>query len=228
MAMVAYNKIGRVPNFYYLDESGDLGFDFVNKRPSKFFTVCIVVIEGITTRKRIIKIVKRTLRKKLNPKSKRRRIVQELKATATTLEIKKYFYKKIEKEKFSIYAFTLNKRRVYEQLSRNKSRIYNWIAKLLIDNIDFSPANIRVDFVIDKSKSKPEIAEFNRYIATFLEGKIDPQVPLHIKHEDSRKELCLNTAELFAWEIFRKYERHDYSWYNIFKDKVKFEDIYLK
>ncbi len=23
----------------YLDESGDLGFDFVNKKPSKFFTI---------------------------------------------------------------------------------------------------------------------------------------------------------------------------------------------
>jgi hypothetical protein len=30
--------------YLYLDESGDLGFDFVNKKPSKFFTVTIMVI----------------------------------------------------------------------------------------------------------------------------------------------------------------------------------------
>lgn len=28
--------------YLYLDESGDLGFDFVNKKPSKFFTVTII------------------------------------------------------------------------------------------------------------------------------------------------------------------------------------------
>lgn len=28
--------------YLYLDESGDLGFDFVNKKPSKFFTVSIL------------------------------------------------------------------------------------------------------------------------------------------------------------------------------------------
>ncbi len=32
--------------YLYLDESGDLGFDFVNKKPSKFFTITILVIKG--------------------------------------------------------------------------------------------------------------------------------------------------------------------------------------
>ena len=32
----------------FLDESGDLGFDFVNKKPSKFFTITILVLTPIT------------------------------------------------------------------------------------------------------------------------------------------------------------------------------------
>ena len=59
-------------------------------------------------------------------------------------------------------------------------------------------------------------------------GRIDPQIPLSIKHEDSKKDLCLNTADLFAWGIFRKYERRDYRWYNVFGSKIKFDDVYLK
>ncbi|MBU1291133.1 DUF3800 domain-containing protein, partial [bacterium] len=32
--------------YLYLDESGDLGFDLVNKNSSKFFTVCILLIKS--------------------------------------------------------------------------------------------------------------------------------------------------------------------------------------
>jgi hypothetical protein len=81
--------------YLYLDESGDLGFDLVNKKSSKFFTVCILLIRNNDYKRKIVKSVKRTLRKKLNPKNKRNRIVQELKGTFTTIEIKKYFYSKV-------------------------------------------------------------------------------------------------------------------------------------
>ena len=81
--------------YLYLDESGDLGFDLVNKKSSKFFTVCILLIKDSESKRKITKNVERTLHKKLNPKNKRNRIVQELKGTSTTIEVKKYFYKKI-------------------------------------------------------------------------------------------------------------------------------------
>jgi hypothetical protein len=78
--------------FLYLDESGDLGFDFVNKKPSKFFVVTILAVQGQDVNRRLINAVKKTIKRKLNPRGRRSRIVQELKGTGTTLEIKKYFY----------------------------------------------------------------------------------------------------------------------------------------
>jgi len=33
--------------YLYLDESGDLGFDFANKRSSIFFTITILLVKGI-------------------------------------------------------------------------------------------------------------------------------------------------------------------------------------
>lgn len=33
--------------YLYLDESGDLGFDFFAKKPSRFFTVTILAIKGV-------------------------------------------------------------------------------------------------------------------------------------------------------------------------------------
>ncbi len=119
--------------YLYLDESGDMGFDFVNKKPSRFFTICILVVKGMESRKRIVKMIERTLRRKLNPRNKRKRFVQELKASSTTLSIKEYFYRNIRDVDFSVYSITLNKKRVYPRLIEDKARVYNWVVRLLLD-----------------------------------------------------------------------------------------------
>lgn len=65
--------------YLYLDESGDLGFDFENKRPSLYFTITIVVVKNIASNQRLKKEVEVVLKRKLNPKKKQKRIVVELK-----------------------------------------------------------------------------------------------------------------------------------------------------
>ena len=64
--------------YLYLDESGDLGFDFVNKRPSKFFTVSILAVSCQDTNRKLLKAAKITLRRKLNPAKHQKRMVQYL------------------------------------------------------------------------------------------------------------------------------------------------------
>jgi len=210
-----------------LDESGDLGFDLVNKRSSKYFTICILLIKDSESKRKISKNIERTLRKKINPKNKRNRIVQELKGTSTKIEIKKYFFKKIKDLEFYIYSITLNKIRVYDYLVKDKSRIYNWIVRLLLDNVDFTEVKNRIYMIIDKSKSRPQILEFNEYIYRQLMTKVDSKIPLEIKHKNSCSDNGLSAVDLFSWGIFRKYERKDLEWYNIFKEKIVFDDVYL-
>lgn len=140
--------------YLYLDESGDLGFDFVNKKPSKYFTVAILAVRGHKDNRQLLKAVTKTLRRKLNSKGKRRRLVTELKATKTTLEIKKYFYQQLKPINFDIYTtITLNKKRVYETLVQNKSRVYNFIARNVLDQIPFDDKDIRVELILDRSKA---------------------------------------------------------------------------
>jgi hypothetical protein len=213
----------------YLDESGDLGFDFVNKKPSKFFTVAILALSSIEDNRGLIKGVKNTLRRKLNPKRKRKRIVHELKGASTTLEVKKYFYKQVSDIKFGIFTITLNKRRVYESLAKNKSRVYNFIARQVLDKIPFEKnSKDRVELIIDKSKNKPEIAEFNSYIRRQLEARLNPKVSLDIYHWRSHNNCGLQAVDMFCWGIFQKYERGRADWYDFYsKDKIKFDQQYL-
>ncbi|MFH0772439.1 MAG: DUF3800 domain-containing protein [Candidatus Omnitrophota bacterium] len=207
--------------FLYLDESGDLGFDFVNKRPSSFFVVCILEIEGQDENKRLSKAVKLILRRK----SHKRKHLRELKGSLTPLKMKTYFYARIKDLKFSIYAVILDKKKSYQSLWGDKERIYSHIAYLLLEKIKMDDRKPRIQLVIDRSKSKENIRAFDKFILLQLKGKIDPAVPLSISHLDSHSNYCLQAVDLFCWGLFRKYETNDTAWYDVFKDKIKYENL---
>ncbi len=205
--------------YLYLDESGDLGFDFANKRPSLFFTVCILTTKSRKSFVALGRAVHKTLYRKLKkPKSANN---VELKGTNTSLEVKKYFYRLVQNEQFEIYALSINKHWVKDEFINKKSRVYNYIARQVLDKIPFEKAEERVQLVLDKSKGKLGIDEFNSYIESHLKGRIDPRVPLSIKHLDSQAEKVLQAVDLFCWGIFRKYERNDTEWFDVFQEKVK-------
>lgn len=208
--------------YLYLDESGDLGFDFFGKRPSKFFTVAILAVKGKDNNRALIKAVKKTVKRKLRKGSP-----SELKGSHTSIEVKRYFYKLVQPIPFAVFALTLNKKRVYETLSRKKDRVYNFIARKVLDHIPFEKASIRVELIIDKSKGSREIGEFNDYIVRQLEGRIDPKVPLDIFHHTSHENLGLQAIDLFSWGIFRKYEQEDLEWYDVLKEKIRYDERYL-
>lgn len=208
--------------YLYLDESGDLGFDFVNKKPSKFFTMTILAAQGENNRK-LAKAVKITLRRKFKVKKR----IEELKGSKCPLAIKKYFYSQLKDIKFALYSITLNKIRVYERLRKDKERVYNFMARQVLDQIPFNNANLRVEIIIDKSKTKKNIFEFNQYILGQIKSKFDPKIPLDIYHYDSKQNLGLQAVDLFCWGIFRKYENNDNEWRDVFKDKIIYDKQYL-
>ena len=210
--------------YLYLDESGDLGFDFVTKKPSKFFTVTVLAVYKQEQNKALINAVRRTLKRKLG---KRLKNLFELKGSNTSLDVKKYFYRNLAGVDFILYALTLDKRRLYPHLCKEKERIYNYIARLVMRHISFENVYTSVELVVDKSKSKPEIEEFNSYIIQDLKGRINPKVALFIDHYRSHENFGLQAVDMFAWGIFRKYEKKDMVWLNIFKSRVKVDDIYM-
>lgn len=216
--------------FLYLDESGDFGFDFVNKHPSKFFTITVVAVHGKQGNRDLRKAVRKTLERKLNPKHKRIRLVHELKGTKTTLPVKKYCLQQLENSKvpYMIFSLTMDKRKLYSRLVREKERVYNYLARRLLDTIRFENANTRVYLSIDKSKSKPEIADFNQYIERSIQARLDPNVPLHILHTDSQDQPGLQVADMFCWGIFRKYERGSDDWYACYEQRIRLDELLFK
>lgn len=214
--------------YLFLDESGDLGFDFVQKHPSPYFVVTVMYVLGQDNRKKIKLAVKRTI-KKLNSRKGKKRIVQELKGTDTSVEVKKYFYEKVKDVDFGVYTIVLNKKRVFQNLTFDKERLYNYISRILLDKVPVENAKTRLELIMDKCKGKPEIKEFNDYVRSNLQARINPTLPVYFNHQDSKSVPELQATDLFCWGIFRKYRKKDTEWYDIFnKQKIKFEDVYLK
>ena len=66
-------------------------------------------------------------------------------------------------------------------ISRNKDRVYNFITGQVIYQIPFEKFNDNaIDLIVDRSKGKPEISDFNFYIKGQLEAKITPKIPINI------------------------------------------------
>ena len=77
------------------DESGDFGFSYNEKSPSKYFVITLLVCEDVLVVKKTKSAVRKTLQN-VNHKKSKSRLVDELKGSNTSLSIKKYFFRLME------------------------------------------------------------------------------------------------------------------------------------
>lgn len=101
--------------YVFLDESGDLGFDF-NKNPSKYFSITLLVCYNRSTLFSFKSAIKRTLLAKLNQKNTKIPI-SELKGSNTTIKIKQYFYRQLLKypdQSWEIYSIVVDKKKLIQ------------------------------------------------------------------------------------------------------------------
>lgn len=211
--------------YLFLDESGDLGFDFINKKPSNFFTITILVINSYSDNRALINAVKKTLKRKLNLKNKNK--IHELKGSSTNFEIKNYFYAQAKNANFSLYSISLDKKKIFGELIKNKNRIYSFIARNIVDKImsDFDNF-VSVEFIVDRSMGKPEIEDFNKNIKNQLEARIDPKIRINIRHRLSHEDFNLQACDVFSHGIFTSHERGKGEWRKVFEEKIKCDEVY--
>ncbi len=216
--------------FIYLDESGDLGFDFSKRKTTRKFIITILVCNSDAARKEFGKAVRRTLKNKLNRKKNKPRLITELKGTNTTLKIKQYFFRNIKSDDWAIYALALNKSRVEAPLrtKTGKKKLYNFLSRFLLEKLPLSNTEQNVEMVVDRSKNRKETRDFNQYLFNQVEALLPLNTAFDISHLSSVESTPLQAVDLFCWGIFRKYERDDRAWYDVFQDRIRFETEYLQ
>lgn len=116
----------------YFDESGDLGFDFTQKKTSNFLVMCVLICDDPKVNLAIVRAVKRTLENKFSNN------VSELKGSHTILSIKQYFLKQLKPyNNWRLYAAIANKKTwlIHHKSNHNnepqKSILYDEVASRL-------------------------------------------------------------------------------------------------
>ncbi len=216
--------------YIFLDESGDLGFNFDNKNPSWYFVITILVCHNREAVLSLQASVKRTLKRKLHYKIKRSS-PSELKGYSTLYSVKKYFLNALLQRKvqdWELYSIVLNKKRLLRQLKQkpNQEKLYNILSHKVLQQVNLKDCNNGVvRLIVDRCKSSKERAIFNNYLKSNLEVRLPINTNLHIMHEVSYNDPGLQAVDMFCYGIARKYTSRDTEWYNLFKHKIIFEEI---
>lgn len=213
--------------FIFLDESGDLGCD-PNKNSSRHFTITLLVCEDKQVQDQINKAVHRTLKNKINHKSKKKSIVQEIKGTKTSLQVKKYFCERMPEKGWSIYSITVIKAHVYQRLTtpQGKKELYNYLTKEIVSQLPLNEDILSINLVVDRCKNKSEQVDFDQCVELQLRTQIGEKTMISINHESSKNNKCLQAVDLFCWGMQRKAELQEHEWLDCFQNKVKVDLIY--
>lgn len=207
--------------YIFIDESGDLGFDFSKHGCSKYFTITLLVCESEETVKTIKYAVLKTLKRKINHAQKKK-IEQELKGAYTPIDIKRYFFNKMPVNGWNLYAITVNKLKVrpHLQSKAGKNKLYNFLTKKLLETLKISQSVESVSIIIDKSKGSADREDFNAYIKAHLETTFALGTQIYITHENSVKNAGIQAVDMFCWGIQQYISTENDEWLKLYKSKI--------
>jgi hypothetical protein len=202
----------------FIDESGDLGF---SKDSSRWFVFTIALTNNKRALEKVIKRARATLRKKFHA-------VGELHAYHADEFTRKRVLKALaDTTDLQVLCVVLNKQKVYVDLQNQKNYLYNYVANILLDRLhtkQIVAIDEHLDICFDRKDTKKNLrSNFMQYLqgslATKRNGKID--ITLRASHEEK----ALQAVDFISWAIFRKYERGDFEYYELIKDKIVEENL---
>lgn len=206
--------------YIFLDESGDLGFDFTRKKTSHLFVITCLFTED---KRPIEKIVKKT-HSELKKKYKRRfGILHAFREKPIT---RQRLLRRLNEKDCSIMTIYLNKKRVYTKLQEEKVVLYNYVANILLDRI-YSKRLIPVDRKVELIASKRETNKFlNENFKNYLNNQMKNRhkIDIVVQIKSPSQEKALQIVDFASWAIFRKYEYGDDGYYNLIKNKIMEEN----
>jgi hypothetical protein len=203
--------------YVFIDESGDLGFH-KEKIRSAYFVITALVCTSKKTRDLIKRAIERTLKNKINHRKNNKRKSYEIKGSASTIEIKKYFFNELPKTGWHLYSLILDKNTINKPLtSKEKIILYDKLTSNLISQIEILDKSDSIWITIDRSKSKNQILKFNESIKKNLTINSNS---VNISHISSHEDYGLQAVDLFCWGIMRYVELKDNEWYSTYNNSI--------
>jgi len=203
--------------YIFMDESGDLGFDFNKKKTSNFFVItCLFANE----KKSIERIVKKVFRSFSKQQKKHHPGV--LHCSKETPSTRRKVLEELRRKDARILTIYLNKRKVYTRLQDEKQVLYNYVTNILLDRIytgKLIPLDRQIDLVASRRETNRFLNDnFKHYLTDQIASK--QRLPIRVEIRTSREEKCLQIVDFACWAIFRKREHGDDSYWEIIKERI--------
>jgi len=206
--------------YIFLDESGDLGFDFTKKGTTNYFLITFLFCENRRPLEKCVKRAYTMLRKK------HKKLGKILHAYTENPITRQRLLKCIAGKECSVLAIYLNKSKVYTKLQEEKAVLYNYVTNILLDRI-FTKKLVPISQKVTLIASKRETSVFlNENFKSYLKNKAlnTHRVNLHIEIKTPFEDKALQAADFISWAIFRKYEYRDEAYYEIIRRKIAEEN----
>jgi len=210
--------------YIFLDESGDLGFNFEKKRTSKFFVITVLFVEQKRTIEKLVRKIHSGLRKKYKVKSSVLHATKEEPANIARV------CRGLSEKNCKIMTIYLDKSKVYTNLRDEKHILYNYIVNILLDRI----INYRlvskkdgITLVASRRETNKFLNQnFRDYLCRQIKSNHGAELKVEIKTPAEEK--CLQAVDIASWSIFRKYEYGDDSYYQKLKQIIVEENALYK
>ncbi len=203
--------------FIFLDESGDLGFNFNRKKTSKYFVIaCLFVKKERPIEKVVNKVFNSFNKKEIKNHSGTLHAYKEKPATRQKI------LRLLNEKDVSIISIYLNKSKVYTKLHDEKHILYNYIVNILLDRIytkKLIPTNELVSVVASRRETNKFLNQnFCNYLTSQISGNHKIKISITINAPHERK--CLQVVDCVCWALFRKREHGDENYSNLIKSKI--------
>jgi hypothetical protein len=206
--------------YIFLDESGDLGFDFDKEGTSKYF---IITFLFVSNKRPIEKVVRKTHGELKNRHKMRGGVLHCFREKPIT---RRRLLERLSKKECNVMTIYLNKTKVFTRLQDEKNVLYNYVTNLLLDRI-FTKKLIPLDEEIILVASRKDTNKFlNENFRNYLQAKlkIGHKIEIKVEIRTPHEEKCLQAVDFASWAIFRKLERGDDTYNNYFKKIIAEEN----
>ena len=196
----------------YLDESGDLSFDFTKKGTSKFFIITVLISENKVLLDRLIK----KINLEVAHMSKGKSTPNMLHASKQSDKIRLRLLNELKTKDVQIDYICVDKKKNLKYLVEDKHNLYLDLTISLIEKV--LPKYISSDKILLTASRRETSKDLNRKFINGIEVYFDNEISVEIQIPQNEKGLQI--VDFCSWSIFRKYEFGDDSFYEIFKEKI--------
>jgi hypothetical protein len=203
--------------YIFLDESGDLGFDFSKKKTSQYFVVACVFVENKRPVEKVVKKVFSGFSKK--EVKNHHGILHFFKERPV---IRKKVLKMLNSKDIKIIYIYLNKKKVYTKLQNEKHVLYNYVTNILLDRIctnGIIPINKPIQLVASQRETNRFLNDnFSQYLQS--QAINNHRIDIKVVIKTPRQEKSLQVADAVSWALFREIEHKDSEYIKIIESKI--------